>query len=340
MIDLRSDTLTRPTPQMREAMAKAPVGDDVYGEDPTVNALEERTAELLGHSAGMFVPSGTMSNMIATAVQVPRGQEMICDELAHVVRAEVGAHAALFGITTRTFDSGGDFRAELPMSMLSPGSGYNSVRTALIEVENTHNFSGGRVARLPELRALREQADTAEVAVHMDGARLFNAAVATGDEPAEIAGTATTVSVCFSKGLGAPVGSMLVGPEDLIAQARVLRKRLGGGMRQAGVLAAAADYALDHHIARLAEDNARAHALATAVAQDFPEVVDPEAVDTNIVVLDLSTRPGTAFQAVDALRGDGVLASALDAQTLRLVTHMGFADEQFAPACAALRAAL
>lgn len=340
MIDLRSDTVTRPTREMIAAMAQAPVGDDVYGEDPSVNALEERTADLLGHEAGMFVPSGTMSNVIATAVQVPRGQELLCDELAHVVRAEVGAHAALFGITTRTFRSGGALRAELPMAMASAGAGYNSVRTALIEVENTHNFSGGRVADLSELRSLREQADAAGIGVHMDGARLFNAAVGSQTDVADIARTATTVSVCFSKGLGAPVGSMLVGPNSVIAEARVLRKRLGGGMRQAGVLAAAADYALDHHVERLAEDHARARALADGIAEAIPGVVAPEAVETNIVVLDLSQRPGTAFEAVAKLREAGVLASALDAGTLRLVTHLDFTSDQLAPALDALRAVL
>src|SRR5918912_2371857 len=288
-VDLRSDTVTTPTPGIREAMAYADVGDDVYGEDPTVNALEAHVAELLGHEAGLFCPSGSMTNMLGVRVLVPPGQELLCDSTAHVVRAELGGHAVLGQVSTRTWAAPrGRLDAAAALAMAVPDAGPYLVSTAAFAVENTHNFGGGTVQPIGELRALREGADEMGIAVHLDGARLWNAHVATGISLAEYGSLADTVSVCLSKGLGAPVGSVLVGSADRIAAARVWRKRYGGGMRQVGVLAAACRYALDHQLERLADDHARARRLADAVAQARPELVDTDAVETNIVVHDLA----------------------------------------------------
>src|SRR5215212_7757695 len=288
LVDLRSDTVSTPTPGMRDAMANAEVGDDVYGEDPTVNALEAQVAELLGHEAGLYCPSGSMANMLGVRVVVPAGRELLCDSLAHVVRAELGGHAVLGQVTTRTWAAPrGRLDAGVALAMAVPDGGPYLVSTAAIAVENTHNFGGGTVQPIEELRALRAGAETLGIAVHLDGARLWNAHVATGVRLAEYGAIADTVSVCLSKGLGAPVGSVLVGSAERIAAARVWRKRYGGGMRQVGVLAAACRYALDHQLTRLADDHARARRLGAAVAEVRPELVDTDAVETNIVVLDL-----------------------------------------------------
>ncbi len=265
LVDLRSDTVTRPTPGMRAAMAEAVVGDDVYGEDPTVNALEARVARLLGHEAGLFVPTGSLANQLAVRTLVPPGGELLCDRLAHVVRAELGAHAVLGGVTTRTWDSAnGRLDAGVASAMAAPAAGPYLVSTRAIAVEDTHNFGGGTVQELNEMRALRAFADGAGVALHLDGARLWNAHVASGVALAEIAGLFDTATVCLSKGLGAPIGSVVVSTAERIAEARVWRKRYGAGMRQVGVLAAAGLYALDHHVQRLADDHARASHLAAA----------------------------------------------------------------------------
>src|SRR5918912_544764 len=268
LVDLRSDTVTTPTPGMREAMANAEVGDDVYGEDPTVNALEGHVAELLGHEAGLYCPSGSMANMLGVRVVVPAGRELLCDSLAHVVRAELGGHAVLGQVTTRTWAAPrGKLDAETALAMAVPDAGPYLVSTAAFAVENTHNFGGGTVQPIEELRALRAGADEMGIAVHLDGARLWNAHVATGIPLAEYGSLADTVSVCLSKGLGAPVGSVLVGSADRIAAARVWRKRYGGGMRQVGILAAACRYALDHQLERLADDHPPAPPPAPPGAQ-------------------------------------------------------------------------
>src|SRR5918912_3357975 len=265
LVDLRSDTVTKPTRGMREAMANAEVGDDVYGEDPTVNALEAYVAELLGHEAGLYCPSGSMANMLGVRVLVPPGRELLCDSLAHVVRAELGGHAVLGQVTTRTWAaSRGRLDAAAALAMAVPDGGPYLVSTAAFAVENTHNFGGGTVQPIEELRALRAGADEMGIAVHLDGARLWNAHVATGISLAEYGSLADTVSVCLSKGLGAPVGSVLVGSADRIAAARVWRKRYGGGMRQVGILAAACRYALDHQLERLGGDHTRARRLGRA----------------------------------------------------------------------------
>jgi threonine aldolase len=324
VVDLRSDTVTRPTPAMRAAMADAEVGDDVFGEDPTVAVLERRVADLLGHEAALFTPTGSLANMLGVRVLVEPGTELICDAMAHVVRAELGGHAALGGVSTRTWPaSRGLLDPEQPLAMMVPDGGPYGVSTAAVAVENTHNFGGGTVQPLGTLTSLRAGTAQAGVAVHLDGARLWNAAVATGTPLDAYGRCADTVSVCLSKGLGAPVGSLLVSTAERVARARVWRKRYGGGMRQVGVLAAAGLHALDHHVDRLADDHARARRLAAACARARPGSVDPEAVQTNIVVLDV---PGAPALAAEATRR-GVAVLALGPRALRLVTHLGVGDD-------------
>ncbi len=340
VVDLRSDTVTRPTPGMRTAMAEADVGDDVYGEDPTVNALEARVAALLGHEAGLFVPTGSLGNQLGVRLLVPPGTELLSDHMAHVVRAELGAHAVLGGVTTRTWSAPrGRLDPEAVIAMAVPDAGPYLVSTAAIAVEDTHNFGGGTVQDLADLRTLRAWADGSGVALHLDGARLWNAHVATGVPLAEIGGLFDTASVCLSKGLGAPVGSVLVASAERIAAARVWRKRYGAGMRQVGILAAGGMYALDHHIDLLADDHARARRLAEALAEVRPDVVDPGAVDTNIVVLDLAAGPDAPGLAAEA-RQRGVAVSVLGPRTARLVTHLDVDDDGIDRAVDVLRGLL
>jgi threonine aldolase len=313
VIDLRSDTLTRPTEEMRRAMARAEVGDDVYGEDPTVRRLEERVAGLLGHEAALFTPTGSMANVLAVRSLVAPGQEVLCEASAHIARAELGAHGAYSGITMRTWIHPRG-QVDLPVleTLFAPDMGPFFVATAAISVENTHNFAGGAVLPIEDLRDLREFATAAGARVHMDGARIWNAHVATGVPLAEYGAVADVMAVCLSKGLGAPVGSLLVGSADTVAEARIWRKRMGGGMRQVGILAAAGLHALDHHLERLADDHAHARLLAEACG------VDPETVDTNIVVVPRSD----AADFVAAAREEGVLLAPVGPRTVRLVTHL------------------
>lgn len=313
-VDLRSDTLTTPTPAMREAMAAAEVGDDVYGEDPTVAALEERVAGLFGHEAALFMPTGSMANVLAVRALVEPGQEVLCEARAHIVRAELGAHSAISGVTTRTWrEPRGQVDLETVRDLFAPDLGPYFVRTAAISVENTHNFAGGTVVPLSDLQALRAFADAAGVAVHIDGARIWNAHVATGTPLAAYGAVADVMAVCLSKGLGAPIGSLTLGSSEVIAATRVRRKRLGGGMRQVGILAAAGLFALDHHVERLAADHAHARLIAAACG------LEPSEVDTNIVVL---RRPDAGtFLAAAAERG--VRIAQVGADALRIVTHLG-----------------
>jgi threonine aldolase len=314
LVDLRSDTVTRPTPGMRRAMADAEVGDDVYGEDPSVNALEERVAALFGHEAALFVPSGTMGNQIGMRLVCEPGQEVLCDADAHVVTYEMGAAAAIFGISTRTVVSdGGRLDADQLIAQVRPKTDWHLTGTAAIAVENTHNRGGGLVQPLEELRKLRDWTRDAGVAVHLDGARIWNAHVASGVDLATYGGLADTASVCFSKGLGTPVGSVLVSSAERIAAARLWRKRLGGGMRQVGVLAAACSYALDHNLGRLAEDHEHAQLLAKRLG------VDPASVQTNIVILDGVNAPVVA----EGAKAQGVLVSQVSPRRIRLVTNLG-----------------
>ncbi len=331
MIDLRSDTVTRPTPGMRAAMAEAEVGDDVYGEDPALNSLQDRVAALLGHEAGLFTPSGSMANLLGVWALVEPGQEVVCDVRAHIARAEMGAHAALHGITMRTWDSAdGVATAATIADLITPDAGPYLVSTAAVAVENTHNFGGGTVQPIGVLEEISRVCTDAGVGRHLDGARLWNAHVASGVPLATYGALFDTVSVCFSKGLGAPVGSMLVGSAEVIARARVQRKRLGGGMRQAGILAAAAGYALDHQLARLADDHTAAAAFATAVVAAVPGAVDLTAMQTNIVVIDTGARPAT--EVVAAARSRDVLLSAVGPRTVRAVTHLNVTLDECAAA--------
>ena len=271
MMDLRSDTVTVPTPAMREAMVNAPVGDDVYGEDPTVIELERRTAKLLGHEAGLFCTSGSLANLLGVRLLVEPGQEVVCDVGAHIARAEMGAHAAVHGLTMRTVPSvNGLVDVDAYERVVAPNAGPYLVSTAAVAVENTHNFGGGTIQPYDRLVALGEVCRSAGLGYHLDGARLWNAHVATGVSLEAYGSLFDTVSVCFSKGLGAPVGSVLVSSAANIARARVWRKRLGGGWRQAGILAAGALHALDHHVDRLAEDHRAAAVFAAAVAARCP----------------------------------------------------------------------
>jgi threonine aldolase len=340
-VDLRSDTVTRPTPAMRAAMAAAEVGDDVYGEDPTVRRLERRVAALLGHEDALFFPTGSLANLVGVRLLVPPGAELLADCLAHVVRAELGGHAALGGVTTRTWTDGDPSRAldpEVPLRLMTPAAGPYLVSTAAVAVENTHNFGGGTVQAIEALERVRTGTREAGVAVHLDGARLWNARVATGVPLDRYGACADTVSVCLSKGLGAPVGSVLAASATRIQQARVLRKRYGGGMRQVGVLAAAGLHALDHHMVRLADDHRRARLLAERCAEAAPGCVDPGRVATNIVVVDTGRRPAAGIAAAAAAQG--VLVAALGPTTLRLVTHLDIDDESTARAADVLAAAL
>jgi threonine aldolase len=327
VIDLRSDTVTQPTPGMRAAMAAAPVGDDVYGEDPTITALEQRVAELLGHEAGLFCGSGSLANLLGVRLLVEPGQEVVCDVQAHIARAEMGAHAALHGLTMRTFPSvRGRLDAANVAAIVAPDAGPYLVSTTAVAVENTHNFGGGIIQDYNQLAAVGRLCRQHGLGYHLDGARLWNAHVATGVPLADFGGAFDTVSVCFSKGLGAPVGSMLVSTAERIALARIWRKRLGGGMRQAGILAAGAAYALDHHLARLADDHAAARGFAEAVAERCPSAVDLDAVETNIVIIDTGDRP--AADVAVAAAAQGVRISALGPRMVRAVTHLDVDAEQ------------
>ena len=338
LADLRSDTLTRPTPAMRGAMAGADVGDDVYGEDPTVLALEEQVAALLGKPAALFTPTGSMANQLGLRLHVSPGQELVADRLAHVVRAEMGAAAALSGISSRTWPAErGLLDVDAALGLMAPDPGAYQVATRLVVVENTHNFGGGIVQPLDAMRRLREETAARGVAVHLDGARLWNAHVATGTPLQEYAACADTVSVCLSKGLGAPVGSLLAGTREQMAQARLWRKMFGGGMRQVGILAAAGRYALEHHLARLAEDHARTRSVARVLAEVHPGVVDPALVETNILVLDVGAAGWSAADLTAAAAERGVLGYATDDTHVRYVWHLDVDDAQTDHAASVLR---
>ena len=328
-IDLRSDTLTKPSDGMRSAMASAEVGDDVYGEDPTVNSLEERVAKMFGKEAGLFTPTGSMANQLGIRLLVKPGEELLCEEDSHVVRAELGAGAAQGGITTRTWHAErGLLNAVDPIRMARPDAGAYLVSTTAIAIENTHNFGGGTVQSITEIASLYSQCREIGISLHLDGARIWNAHIASSTPLLEYGKYFETISVCLSKGLGAPIGSVLLSTKENIAVARVWRKRLGAGMRQVGVLASAAHYALDHNITRLAEDHRHAQILAKAIHSVSPDVVDPKYVDSNIVGLNLKSHRLDASQASAALREEGVLSGALGPKYLRLVTHLDVSTEQ------------
>ncbi len=335
LIDLRSDTVTRPTPAMRRAMAEAPVGDDVYGEDPTVNALEERVAALLGKEAALWVPTGTMANQLALGVLVGPGDEVVCERGAHLVNYEGGATSALWGAQSLVIDGErGIFGTEVLERVLRRTDDLHAPLQKAVAVENTHNRGGGSVWPLEKLRAVAALCRAEKLAVHLDGARLWNAHIASGVKLSDYGACADTVSVALSKGLGAPAGSLVASTRERVAKMRRLRKRLGGGMRQVGILAAAGAYALDHHLERLADDHAAARALAESLgALPGFRCVAPE---TNILLVDL---PMPAAQLVAAARAEGVLCAAVSASRIRLVTHLDVPAAAAAEAATRLRRA-
>ena len=339
MIDLRSDTVTRPTPAMRRAMAEAEVGDDVLDGDPTVRRLEERVAEMLGKDAGLFFPSGTMANQTGVAVLSKPGTEALLDANAHIIHWEMAGAAALWGVQVRGVPAATGrlvMGAEDLERTIRPTS-IHSPAASVVCFENTHNGAGGKITPLDELRSLRDVATSHDLPVHMDGARLWNASVASGTSLAEFARCADTVMLSFSKGLGCPVGAILVGDRATMTRAHPVRKRLGGGMRQSGILAAAALYALDAHLARLSEDHANARLLAGGVdGAAGARVVPP---DTNIVMIDLP--PGMASAEVSGrAREGGVLVSPWSGTRVRAVTHLDADRASVTRAAEVLRAAI
>lgn len=319
-IDLRSDTVTKPTPAMRRAMAEAEVGDDVYGEDPTVNLLERRAAEILGKEAALFVPTGTMGNTIAVKLHTRHGQEVICEARSHVYNYELSMMAWFSGCLARPVPAGdGVLRWEDIQREVRPLSPYRA-DTGLIVIENTHNMAGGTVTPIETMREVCDRAHETGIRVHLDGARIFNAAAYLNCDVRELAAGADTVMFCLSKGLCAPVGSLLAGTAEAMVRARLYRKRLGGGMRQAGVLAAAGLIALEQMPQRLAEDHENARLLAEQLSR-IPGIRIPHRVETNIVIFEVS---GTGLEAAEfsrRLKARGVLCNPVDGVSLRLLTH-------------------
>ena len=329
-IDLRSDTVTRPTPGMRKAIAAAEVGDDVYGEDPTINALQDRVAAMLGKEAAVWVPTGTMANQIALGSLAGMGDEIICDRHCHVVNYEGGAISALWGVQSLVVDGPrGIFTAEAVKAVLRASQGDHDPRQKAVAVENTHNRGGGSIWPLAQLEAVADVAHAGGLAVHLDGARIWNAHVATGIPLEQWCGKADTVSVCLSKGLGAPAGSLVATTRERLKAVRRLRKRVGGGLRQAGVLAAAGMYALDHHLQRLDEDHESARKLAESVPFSW------HAPQTNILLADVANAPAL----VDAAKKEGVLIHAVGPTRIRAVTHLDFPLAQVPEAAERLRRA-
>lgn len=339
-IDLRSDTVTRPSDGMRRAMANAEVGDDVYGEDPTVRRLEERTAELLGQPAGLFVASGTQANQIAIGVSCRMGDEVITESGSHCVNFEGGAMAALWGVQPRMLEGDrGLLSAEQVKAAIRPAGNDHFPRSRLLALENTHNRGGGTVWPIDRFRSVVEVARAKGVLVHLDGARLMNAQAASGVAARDYARLCDTATICYSKGLGAPVGSVLCGSVESMREARRLRKRLGGGMRQAGILAAACLYALEHNVERLAEDHRNARSLAEGLGAIRGVTVDAKSVESNLVFADF---PLEAAEVVSKLKSVGVLANAEGAKpkTLRFVTHLDVSASDIPEAVERVRRAL
>lgn len=337
LIDLRSDTVTRPTPAMRQAMAAAEVGDDVFGEDPTLNRLQERVAAVLGKEAALYVPSGTMSNQICIRAQTQPGDEMLCDSRCHIYNFEAGGPAVLSGVTCRCIDGDhGILDVSQFEDKIRPGNDH-LVRTRIVALENTHNRGGGRVYPLDKVEAISTWAHKHGLLMHLDGARLWNAVVATGIPAAVWASHFDTVSVCFSKGLGAPIGSALAGSRDFIQRAKRIRKLFGGGMRQGGVAAAGALFALENHVERLAEDHRKAQVLAQAI-QDAPGLrLDPPEVDTNLLWVEVEPELGSARDIANAVKERGVLVHVAGPNTFRACTHLDVSPAQVERAAEVLR---
>ncbi|HEX6769015.1 MAG TPA: GntG family PLP-dependent aldolase [Candidatus Binatia bacterium] len=322
IIDLRSDTVTKPSPAMRQAMAQAEVGDDVYLEDPTVNRLQDRAAEIFGREAGLFVPSGSMGNLTCIMAQCERGQEVICEAAGHIYNYEMASMSALAGVLPRVIPTGDGI---LTWEQIAPAireKTYTRPQTALVALENTHNMAGGTVYPTRLAHIICDKAHEAGLRVHLDGARVFNAAAHVGQSVAEITQNFDSVQFCFSKGLGAPVGSMIVGSRDFIEHCRIIRKMLGGGMRQVGVLAAAAAVALEEGPKRLYIDHENAQALAQGLANIPRMRIQPEKVQTNIVIFDVSKTGLATSEFLKRLAARKVLAGPVDARRVRMVTHL------------------
>lgn len=337
MIDLRSDTVTRPTPAMRAAIQAAEVGDDVFLEDPTVLRLEEKVATLLGKEAAVFVPSGTMSNQAALKAHTVPGDEVICDVNCHIYNYEAGGPAILSGVMCRTIE--GDYGV-MDLTQLEDKIRPNNdhfVRTRLVCLENTHNRGGGRIYPLEKIEAISRWAHAHGLLMHLDGARLWNAIVATGIGATVWARHFDSVSVCFSKGLGAPLGSALAGTRPFIAQARRARKLFGGGMRQAGIAAAAALYAVENHVERLADDHRHAQVLAQAIGDTPGLLLDPEQVETNLIFFRVDPELGTAKDVAVALKQQGVLVLPTAERKIRVVTHLDVSAAQAERAAETIR---
>ena len=322
IIDLRSDTVTKPSPAMRRAMAEAEVGDDVYIEDPTVNRLQARAAEIFGREAGLFVPSGSMGNLVCIMAQATRGQEVICEAAGHVYNYEMASMSALGGVLPRVIPTTDGIMSWEQISPAIREKAYYRPQTALVALENTHNMAGGTVYPSRVAHEICDKAHDAGLRVHLDGARVFNAAVYLGENVAEMTKKFDSIQFCFSKGLGAPVGSMIVGSRDFIEHGRVLRKMLGGGMRQVGVLAAAALVALEEGPKRLHVDHDNAQLLAQGLAQIPGIGVQPDKVQTNIVLYDVGATGLGSTQFLKRLAERQVLGGPVDARRVRMVTHL------------------
>ncbi len=325
MIDLRSDTVTKPTPEMREEMALAEVGDDVYGEDPSVNELQREVAKIFGRDSALFVPSGTMGNQIAVRIHTEPGDEVILDSESHIFNFEMGTMANFSGVLPRPIETDGSYLPlEKVRKSLRPPKYYISP-TGLIAIENTHNVKGGTIYPMNKVNELIELANDEDIPVHLDGARIFNASVESGEPVDELTEGVDSIMFCLSKGLGAPVGSMLVGSEDFIEEARKVRKQLGGGMRQVGILASAGLYALQNHVERLEKDHQNARILADKL-KDIEEidVTDPE---TNILMIDTTDSGFDESGFIDKLEEEGVLVGSIGPQKIRFVTHLGIDKE-------------
>ena len=337
-VELRSDTFTKPTPPMRLAMAEADVGDDVFGEDPTVNALQERAADMFGKDAALFVPTGTMGNEASLRVLTAPGDDVVIEEQAHMVALELGAAATISHVVLRTVRGDrGVMDPDAVAAMIRPPSPLFS-HTALVCVENTHNYGGGTVWPIDTFRAVAKVAHERDVRVFLDGARIFNASVTSGVPVADYAAEVDALSFCFSKGLGAPIGSMIVGSHEFIDRARKVRRMLGGGMRQVGVIAAAAAYALEHHVDRLADDHANARRLAEGFAEALPACVDPGTVETNILIADLGELDAVALAG--RMWELGVRLLPTGPRRIRAVTHLDVDRDGVERAIATFRTAV
>ena len=328
LIDLRSDTVTKPTSAMRRAMAEAEVGDDVYGEDPTVNGLQERAAELFNKEAALFVPTGTMGNQICVRLHTRPGTEIIVEERSHIFNYEMGSAAAFSGVTCRPVrGEEGLLNWDLIAPAIHHSAPYYVTPTSLVALENSHNMAGGAVLPLSTINDICQHAHALGLPTHLDGARIFNAALALNTTVAEIARPFDSVMFCLSKGLGAPVGSMIVGTKDFIKEAVSIRKMLGGGMRQVGVLAAAGKIALEESPKLLAEDHANAKRLAEGLAELSGVKIDPERVQTNIAIFDIAATGISTAQMTTELKARGVLANGINAREMRMVTHYDVSRE-------------